>query len=145
MRHVLEHFENPKHLLLTAKRLLRPGGILVIDTPNIDAWDAKLFSKRYWGGYHFPRHWVLFNKRKLVSLCKLNGLDLISCKYFFSPAFWILSFHHFLLDKGYSTMSKFFNVGGLLPAIFVTTLDIAQTILTGKTSNMRIVLINPES
>ena len=29
-------------------------------TPNVEGLDAKLLRHRNWGGYHAPRHWVLF-------------------------------------------------------------------------------------
>ena len=34
---VIEHLENPRHLLRQCFRALRPGGVLFISTPNIDS------------------------------------------------------------------------------------------------------------
>lgn len=61
MFQVLEHVEDPPVILEAVSRLLAPGGIFVVETPNILSLDAKIFRRRYWGGYHFPRHWNLFH------------------------------------------------------------------------------------
>jgi hypothetical protein len=47
----------------------------VIVTDNTDALDFKIFKGGYWGGYHFPRHWNLFNRKSLTKLAgKGQGL-----------------------------------------------------------------------
>ena len=46
-------------------RDLRPGGHLFLETPNLDSLDARAFRRRYWGGYHLPRHFHLFDSRTL--------------------------------------------------------------------------------
>ena len=54
--------------VLTLARIrdwLAPGGLLALETPNLDSWDARLFCARWWGGYHFPRHWVLFDPQSI--------------------------------------------------------------------------------
>lgn len=35
---IIEHVINPDHLLLEAKRVLKPGGYVVIQTPNLACW-----------------------------------------------------------------------------------------------------------
>lgn len=39
---VLEHLENPRHLLRQCRRLLRPGGLLLITTPNVESLPSRL-------------------------------------------------------------------------------------------------------
>ena len=60
---VLEHILEPKQTLLEAYRILKPGGWLVIQVPNPESWQARLFGK-YWIGYDAPRH--LFGYPPLV-------------------------------------------------------------------------------
>lgn len=46
----IEHLENPFHLIREFHRILRPGGTVVISTPNISAWRSRV---RYlFTGFH---------------------------------------------------------------------------------------------
>lgn len=64
MGHVIEHVLDPAGTLRKARGLLKPGGLLVGESPNTDCWDCRLLG-RYWGGWHAPRHVVLFDHRNL--------------------------------------------------------------------------------
>jgi len=59
--HVIEHVADPKGFAARAFAVLRPGGVFLCETPNAGSFDAKMFGQQHWGGYHFPRHWVLYN------------------------------------------------------------------------------------
>jgi SAM-dependent methyltransferase len=52
---VIEHLENPRHLLRGARRLLASGGILLITTPNVELTAGRL--RFLWTGElrHFGR------------------------------------------------------------------------------------------
>lgn len=39
---VIEHLENPRHLLRQAKQLLKPGGLMFVTTPNIENVPARI-------------------------------------------------------------------------------------------------------
>lgn len=47
LNHTLEHLENPLKILEKSKTLLNPKGYLLIDLPNFDSPNAKLFKKRW--------------------------------------------------------------------------------------------------
>jgi len=70
--HVIEHVSDPAALLKQAFLLLRPGGSLYIDTPNIDAPTHSEFG-RSWRGLEAPRHLVLFSERCLIGLLTQQG------------------------------------------------------------------------
>src|SRR5262249_737474 len=54
LQQVIEHVPDPRRMIERLRALLVPGGAVVIETPNTRSWDHRLFSKRYWGGYHIP-------------------------------------------------------------------------------------------
>jgi len=62
--HVVEHLTVPADFFGEARRVLRPGGMLIIATPNADGVGARLMKEK-WVGHSDPTH-----------IC-LNG-----------PAFW---------------------------------------------------------
>lgn len=72
MGHVIEHVRDPLATLRRAWELLRPGGILFGETPNIDCWDFRIFG-RYWGALHFPRHIALFSPKTIRRACEKSG------------------------------------------------------------------------
>lgn len=65
---LVEHVADPKAVLQKATQLLSPGGIIILQTPNFKSLDARLFKNSNWGGYHCPRHWVIFNKKVFYRL-----------------------------------------------------------------------------
>lgn len=76
LSHVIEHVHEPKQLLQAVQRLLKPGGIVYIDTPNIQSKGAQLFGKN-WRGIETPRHLVLFNPVSLSGLLSTTGFRYI--------------------------------------------------------------------
>ena len=58
--HVLEHVHNPQKLLKSMHRLLRPGGTLWLQTPNIHSIGHRTYGTS-WIGADPPRHLTLFN------------------------------------------------------------------------------------
>lgn len=70
--HVIEHVHNPRSMLQSAFHLLKPGGCLYVDTPNIDARLHKRYGA-FWRGLEPPRHLVLFNWRSLERMLRDVG------------------------------------------------------------------------
>ncbi len=95
----LEHVAHPDRMLAAIHRLLKPGGRLVVVTDNTDSVDFGLFKKRHWGGYHFPRHWNLFNPSSLGRLARTTGFDVEKIETIVSPVNWVYSVHNTLVDK----------------------------------------------
>ncbi|MEP6898544.1 MAG: class I SAM-dependent methyltransferase [Rhodanobacter sp.] len=79
LSHVLEHVHEPVDFMLAVGRLLKPGGLVYIDTPNIDSRGAKRWGKN-WRGLEAPRHLVLFNLDGLKMLLRHTGFTQPSIK-----------------------------------------------------------------
>jgi len=95
----IEHVADPAALLQAAARLLRPGGRAVVVTDNTATLDFRLFGGRHWGGYHFPRHWNLFDKRSLRRLAEQAGLEVVELGTVLSPVNWVYSIRNRLVDR----------------------------------------------
>lgn len=73
MWEVIEHLYDPVLAIEIAAKILKPGGILLISTPNLLALDRSIF-KKYWAGYDLPRHLYLFPTSTLENICNSNNL-----------------------------------------------------------------------
>ncbi|MBD2391784.1 class I SAM-dependent methyltransferase [Aphanizomenon flos-aquae NRERC-008] len=77
MSHVIEHVSKPVVLLQECYRILKPGGYLVLVTPNINSWGHTIF--RYnWRGLEPPRHLHLFAQntiRKCATEAGFNNIN----------------------------------------------------------------------
>jgi 2-polyprenyl-3-methyl-5-hydroxy-6-metoxy-1,4-benzoquinol methylase len=92
--HVIEHVADPKVFLRKVKSILKPGGLLFCETPNVGSIEARLLSRLgIWGGFHFPRHWTFFTPRTLHDLAQSTGLEVVETQYYMIPIFWIWSLH----------------------------------------------------
>ena len=74
LSHVIEHVHDPRKLLQDVYRLLKPNGVVYIETPNIDSHWAKLFREN-WRGLESPRHLILFTPRSLIDLLLTTGFS----------------------------------------------------------------------
>ena len=96
----IEHVESPDLFLTAIKKSLKPNGKLVVVTDNTDSYDFRLFKKSHWGGYHFPRHWNLFNRKSLRKLAEKVGLETEKITTQVTPVNWVYSFHNKFVDTG---------------------------------------------
>jgi ubiquinone/menaquinone biosynthesis C-methylase UbiE len=96
MWHVIEHVHDPKGTLAELHRIMKPGGLLVVSTPNLRSWDARIFG-RYWVGLDAPRHLFVFSPATLQHLLQRAGFrtdQIRSFSLFYRPfarsmQFWL--------------------------------------------------------
>jgi 2-polyprenyl-3-methyl-5-hydroxy-6-metoxy-1,4-benzoquinol methylase len=77
----LEHEWVPLAALRAAHRVLKPGGVTVIKTPNYACWNRRVMGTR-WCGYHFPAHCNLFTPKTLVKMLRRTGFGPLPRPFF---------------------------------------------------------------
>ena len=75
--HVIEHVHEPIALLRNLYHLLKPGGLLWLDTPNLSSYGARRFGSD-WRGLEPPRHLVLFTPQSMIGALTTVGFQQIS-------------------------------------------------------------------
>ncbi|HPI23001.1 MAG TPA: class I SAM-dependent methyltransferase [Spirochaetota bacterium] len=75
MIEVIEHLADPVFAIEECHRLLRPGGLLVLQTANFDARQARRIRERY--AYFLPGHVSYFTKRNLSDALRRAGFSRI--------------------------------------------------------------------
>lgn len=140
----IEHVGDPLALLRTIGRLLKPGGRLYLITDNTDSPDFRLTKGRHWGGYHFPRHWNLFNQASMTKLAAEAGLEIDTLSTTPSPVNWTYSVRNTLVDWHAPTwLVEQFSLKAA-PALGVfTALDTALTVV-GRGALLRVILRRPQ-
>ncbi len=74
MWHVLEHVHDPRVVLAEVKRILKPGGVLLVGVPNFSGFEARLFKDK-WFHLDVPRHVTHLTKTTLKQVLQENGLQ----------------------------------------------------------------------
>ncbi len=106
MLNLIEHVANPIDVLKKAHNLLTDDGILILKTPNHNSWDARIFKNSSWGGYHCPRHWIIFSDDSATKVIKKLGYEIVYKKLTQGAPFWAVSFLNFLKQRKIIKASK---------------------------------------
>ena len=79
MSQTIEHLYDPQATLRESLRILKPGGLLVMTTPNALSLGAAEFGQ-FWRGWEAPRHLHLFSVESLRRLTQRSGFDVIEAR-----------------------------------------------------------------
>ena len=96
---VLEHLHEPLDVLVEVRHVLKEDGLLIMRTPSLKSWDARLFG-RYWAGLDSPRHLALFQVETASMLLEKAGFEITSIGtgtgsyiiFLLSLRFWLADF-----------------------------------------------------
>ncbi|MDB5266915.1 MAG: hypothetical protein JWN89_730 [Parcubacteria group bacterium] len=87
---LVEHIVDLESFMNAARKLLTPGGTIIISTPNAGSLQRKLFG-RAWVNWHIPYHQQIFTKGSLQILLQKHEFKVRETKTV-SPTAWTL--HH---------------------------------------------------
>lgn len=150
LSNVIEHVTDPMAVVRKSFECLRAKGILILETPNRDAWDARRFQNGSWGSYHIPRHFTFFNPATIERLGKQTGFQLQEVRFTPAPTQWVWTLHNIFFGREGPLARKLARVfeprdcfsGGLKPFLLLGVLTVFDWLglrLTGQTSNMTVV------
>ena len=106
MLNLIEHVADPRAVLAAGAARLAPGGRIIVQTPNHDSWDARLFRHDGWGGYHCPRHWILFDEPAFRKLAEDCGLTVDRLDFTQGAPFWAVSIVNAMRRRGWVTVGR---------------------------------------
>jgi MoaA/NifB/PqqE/SkfB family radical SAM enzyme/SAM-dependent methyltransferase len=95
INHVIEHVPDPVGLLNGIYRVLKPGGILIGETENIQCPSFKVFG-RFWALLHLPYHLVLFSETSMKKTFDKSLFGEVSIASIGDPPAWSLSLQNVL-------------------------------------------------
>lgn len=79
---VIEHLQHPQDLLKECRRILRPGGILLVGTGNAGSWSMAAMGAR-WEYLHIARHGghvSFFNPGSMALLAQRSGFSVAAVR-----------------------------------------------------------------
>jgi len=101
LNHVFEHVPNPSETMKELKRILKPGGTLIIAVPNLNSFAYKIFGKFFYQ-LDVPRHLFDYSDKNLnIYASKFNFKHKVKMRYgaFGDQTTFIVSVLHWISSK----------------------------------------------
>ena len=96
--HVIEHLPFPREALGRMLGWLAPGGLIVVEVPNVGGVGGRLFG-RYWSGLDFPRHLVHFTPSTMDQMVARAGGRVVDAVHRTKPRYLTRSIKHWLSGR----------------------------------------------
>jgi len=111
MKQVIEHVINPVQTLRGIARVLIPGGVAILSTPNVDGWGVKVFGRR-WINWHAPYHLQFFTSTSMRMAAEQAGL-VVERSMTITPSVWLhFQWLHLITYPSEGKPSVFWAPGG---------------------------------
>jgi len=143
LQQVIEHVFDPVETLAKLWRMLKPGGLLMMETPSLDCLDRALF-RGYWEGYHIPRHFNIWTEQGMGSLLAKAGFVNFRVERKIKPVHWTLSLQNLALERQWPRFAlKFFDLRNPVLLAGFGIIDLLQLVLFRKSSDVRYLATRP--
>ncbi len=130
--HVLEHLRDPAGELQKLESWLVPGGVMIIECPNLASHSARIFGRK-WFHLELPRHLFHFTMYTVLHKLQELGLEILDwCDY--HPAHGAASFHSSLYkpESGLPLLEKIRRRGCIFAVRLISRpLAFAESLLGG--------------
>jgi len=103
--HVLEHVPDPVAVARRMLDWLAPGGLLIVEVPNVDGLGAAIFGGA-WSGLELPRHLSHFTPATLELVLQKAGGRVVWCWHQAKPRSYLWSLSALLRDRGWNVLAK---------------------------------------
>lgn len=108
LNQVIEHVVDPVQALQGIARVLKPGGMAILSTPNANGWGAKLFGTR-WINWHAPYHLQYFSKESMRIAAEKSELYIESVKTLTSSEWLYYQWIHLFAFPDVGEPSQFWS------------------------------------
>ena len=105
---VIEHVGNPVEFLKDVACVLKPGGVLIVSTPNVDGWGRRVFRKS-WINWHAPYHRHFFSRESMDASLKKSGLVIHSIQTITNSSWLGFQLCHLISQPNEATPSIFWG------------------------------------
>lgn len=107
---VAEHVPDPHALMQGVARVLKPGGKVIVTTPNPNSLGARLYG-RHWLNWHVPYHLQFYTRESLEIVARGAGLSVIHCETMTASNWQYYQWRHVLLFPRRGEKSAFWSSG----------------------------------
>jgi SAM-dependent methyltransferase len=99
LNHVFEHVSNPRSTLQELKRILKPGGTLIIGVPQSECFLYRVFG-RCWKQLDVPRHLFVPSSTNLKAIAEATGYKVKKLRYNSMPSSIMGTLFYWQNDRG---------------------------------------------
>lgn len=127
MNHVIEHLFDPLKILLECSRILRPGGLLLINTPNAQSLGHRWFREA-WVALDPPRHLHLFSAKSLDRLIEVAGFKVTALESATGRAAGVITASRSIRRTGHFDMREAPTAYGRIGEVVEWSVGLLQTV-----------------
>jgi 2-polyprenyl-3-methyl-5-hydroxy-6-metoxy-1,4-benzoquinol methylase len=136
-RHVIEHISNPGPFIEEIFRILKPGGLMILRTPNSRALGRGWFGTN-WFANDVPRHLILFSPKNLSILAERIWFQHHKTETFSSPKIILNSWDYLTHNRGRPSKKR--KLRRMIARLYV-----AAAAITGRGDEIFCMFSKPEA
>jgi SAM-dependent methyltransferase/GT2 family glycosyltransferase len=90
LKDMIEHLPEPRNTLIKIRRMLKPNGLIYVNTPDISSLISRILRAKWWGIKQ--EHLYYFTKKSFYKMLQVSGFTPIKCKRsprVFSFKYWL--------------------------------------------------------